>query len=204
MIILDNSIQTKSNAYSISKLITINTLGPEGTSSEYAAKNFISNFTLLQGVNSKLSLHDTFESCIEKTLQSPLEYTIVPHAYDGIKHFYMRPDLQLLQIFRCDTPMYGLAVRPDFEYTDDMLDTAVIISHPSPINLIKYFTRKAVTFDLVNSTSTAAKKVKDGLSDIALTNELARQKYGLRFVKTFKSIPMSWSLFGKGEIEYEN
>ncbi|CUB24657.1 bacilysin biosynthesis protein BacA [Bacillus amyloliquefaciens] len=204
MIILDNSIQTKSKAYSISKLITINTLGPEGTSSEYAAKNFIANFTLLQGVNSKLSLHDTFESCIEKTLQSPLEYTIVPHAYDGIKHFYMRPDLQLLQIFRCDTPMYGLAVRPGFEYTDDMLDKAVIVSHPSPINLIKYFTRKDVTFDLVNSTSAAAKRVKDGLSDIALTNELARQKYGLHFVKTFKSIPMSWSLFGKGEIHDEN
>lgn len=204
MIILDNSIQTKSKAYSISKLITINTLGPEGTSSEYAAKNFITNFTLLQGVNSKLSLYDTFESCIEKTLQSPLEYTIVPHAYDGIKHFYMRPDLQLLQIFRCDTPMYGLAVRPGFEYTDDMLEQAVIVSHPSPINLIKYFTRKDVTFDLVNSTSAAAKRVKDGLSDIALTNELARQKYGLHFVKTFKSIPMSWSLFGKGEIHDEN
>ncbi|XBW81439.1 bacilysin biosynthesis protein BacA [Bacillus velezensis] len=204
MIILDNSIQTKSKAYSISKLITINTLDPEGTSSEYAAKNFITNFTLLQGVNSKLSLHDTFESCIEKTLQSPLEYTIVPHAYDGIKHFYMRPDLQLLQIFRCDTPMYGLAVRPGFEYTDDMLDQTVIVSHPSPINLIKYFTRKDVTFDLVNSTSAAAKRVKDGLSDIALTNELARQKYGLHFVKTFKSIPMSWSLFGKGEIHDEN
>ncbi|MEC0952047.1 MULTISPECIES: bacilysin biosynthesis protein BacA [Bacillus] len=204
MIILDNSIQTKSKAYSISKLITINTLGPEGTSSEYAAKNFITNFTLLQGVNSKLSLHDTFESCIEKTLQSPLEYTIVPHAYDGIKHFYMRPDLQLLQIFRCDTPMYGLAVRPGFKYTDDMLEQAVIVSHPSPINLIKYFTRKDVTFDLVNSTSAAAKRVKDGLSDIALTNELARQKYGLHFVKTFKSIPMSWSLFGKGEIHDEN
>ncbi|XYY59704.1 bacilysin biosynthesis protein BacA [Bacillus velezensis] len=204
MIILDNSIQTKSKAYSISKLITINTLGPEGTSSEYATKNFITNFTLLQGVNSKLSLHDTFESCIEKTLQSPLEYTIVPHAYDGIKHFYMRPDLRLLQIFRCDTPMYGLAVRPGFEYTDDMLDQTVIVSHPSPINLIKYFTRKDVTFDLVNSTSATAKRVKDGLSDIALTNELARQKYGLHFVKTFKSIPMSWSLFGKGEIHDEN
>ncbi|TDH74692.1 bacilysin biosynthesis protein BacA, partial [Acinetobacter baumannii] len=32
MIILDNSIQTKNKAYSISKLITVNTLGPEGTS----------------------------------------------------------------------------------------------------------------------------------------------------------------------------
>ncbi|MCY9074127.1 prephenate decarboxylase, partial [Bacillus inaquosorum] len=132
------------------------------------------------------------------------EYTIVPHAYDGIKHFYMRPDLQLLQIFRCDTPMYGLAVRPDFEFSDDMLDTSVIVSHPSPINLIKYFTRKEVRFKLVNSTSQAARKVKEGLYDIALTNELARQKYGLTFVKTFKSIPMSWSLFGKGDVDYEN
>ncbi|ARV46143.1 MULTISPECIES: prephenate decarboxylase [Bacillus] len=204
MIILDNSIQTKNRTDSISKLITVNTLGPEGTSSEYAAKHFISNFTLQQGLNSKLSLHDTFESCIERTLQSPLEYTIVPHAYDGIKHFYMRPDLQLLQIFRCDTPMYGLAVRPDFEFSDDMLDTSVIVSHPSPINLIKYFTRKEVRFKLVNSTSQAARKVKEGLYDIALTNELARQKYGLTFVKTFKSIPMSWSLFGKGDVNDEN
>ncbi|MCY8446950.1 bacilysin biosynthesis protein BacA, partial [Bacillus spizizenii] len=23
-------------------------------------------------------------------------------------------------------------------------------------------------------------------------------------VKTFKSIPMSWSLFGKGDVDYEN
>ncbi|MBC3741538.1 bacilysin biosynthesis protein BacA, partial [Bacillus pumilus] len=88
------------------KMFTVNTLGPKGTSSEYAAKHFISHSTTTLGTQTKLSLYDSFETCIEHTLSHALQYTLVPHAYEGIKHFYMRPDLQLLQIFRCDTPMY--------------------------------------------------------------------------------------------------
>ncbi|AHL73221.1 bacilysin biosynthesis protein BacA [Bacillus altitudinis MN12] len=182
------------------KMFTVNTLGPKGTSSEYAAKHFISQSTTTLGTHTKLSLYDTFETCIEHTLSQPLQFTLVPHAYEGIKHFYMRPDLQLLQIFRCDTPMYGLAVRPDFPFNEQMLHHLKIVSHPAPVNLIQYFIHQNAEFELVNSTSTAAQKVRDGEFDFALTNEVARATYGLIFIRTFKSIPMSWSIFGKGEI----
>ncbi|MGG3575276.1 bacilysin biosynthesis protein BacA [Bacillus gobiensis] len=201
VLILENdSFHIKDGLNLLPKMITVNTLGPEGTSSEYAAKNFISHFTISQGIQSKITLYETFEKCIEHTLSNALQYTLVPHAYEGIKHFYMRPDLQLLKIFRCDTPMYGLAVRPDFQFHENMLNDMKIVSHPAPVNLIEYFIHKNAEFELVNSTSTAAKKVRDGEYDIALTNEVAREKYGLAFVRTFKSIPMSWSIFGKGEV----
>lgn len=101
--------------------------------------------------------------------------------------------------------MYGLAVRPDFEFRDDMLDTSVIVSHPSPINLIKYFTRKDVRFKLVNSTSQAARKVKEGLYDIALTNEPCTAKVRANLCKNIqKHSNEIWSLFGKGDVDDEN
>ncbi|MFS0654020.1 bacilysin biosynthesis protein BacA [Bacillus sp. 179-C3.3 HS] len=200
MILKNDVFHFKEEPSTLPKMFTVNTLGPKGTSSEYAAKHFISHSTTTLGIHTKLSLYDSFEICIEHTLSNALQYTLVPHAYEGIKHFYMRPDLQLLQIFRCDTPMYGLAVRPDFPFQEHMLRHLKIVSHPAPVNLIQYFIHQNAEFELVNSTSTAAQKVRDGEFDIALTNEVARATYGLTFVQTFKSIPMSWSIFGKGEI----
>lgn len=188
---------TTSQSLSANQSLRIGTLGPSGTSSEYATKIFAQNYLSNQGITSDVLLFNTFEESMDALQQDLLEYMIVPHAYSGINEFYMRQDINLLQLFRCDTPMYGLAVRKGFEFSTELLHSEVIVSHPAPINLIKYFLRTTATIKIVNSTSVAAQLVNEGVFNIALTNAVARDKYNLEFVCEFKHIPMSWSVFGK-------
>lgn len=180
------------------EFITIGTLGPLGTSSEFAAKSFIEQH-FKNAPNYKVSLHETFENCIELLVNKKLDYVIVPHAYEHINNFYMMANVKLIEIFRCDTPLYGLAVRKDFQFQESMLSNKQIVSHPAPISLIKHFLNKEVKFSLVNSTSIAAKLVKNRAYDLAITNDVARAECNLVFVQKFKEIPMSWSLFGREE-----
>lgn len=186
-----------SQSLSANQSLRIGTLGPSGTSSEYATKIFAQNYLANQGITSDVLLFNTFEESMDALQQDLLEYMIVPHAYSGINEFYMRQDINLLQLFRCDTPMYGLAVRKGFEFSAELLHSEAIVSHPAPINLIKYFLRTTATIKIVNSTSVAAQLVNEGVFNIALTNAVARDKYNLEFVCEFKHIPMSWSVFGK-------
>ncbi|WP_374221013.1 bacilysin biosynthesis protein BacA [Bacillus cereus group sp. N21] len=199
MIILDD--YSKKNVLLQPSLINIATLGPSGTSSEHAAKSFINNFSLSVHTKSRVHLMSTFEECISQVLESNITYAIVPHAYEGIKDFYMHPDLELIQLFRCDTPMYGLAVRPDFNFQAEALDNHIVVSHPAPISLLKYYIGKEAIFKKVNSTSIAAELVREKVYDFAITNEVAREQNQLKFVFQFKNIPMSWSVFGRREVK---
>jgi bacilysin biosynthesis protein BacA len=52
---------------------------------------------------------------------------------------------------------------------------------------------------MVNSTSVAAIQVKQGLADLAITNENALREYDLEFISQYGKIEMSWSLFYKKE-----
>ncbi|PEF67960.1 bacilysin biosynthesis protein BacA [Bacillus cereus] len=175
------------------------TLGPRGTSSEYAAQSFIHTSIPSVPIDNHVHLMATFEECMVPVLEGSIHYAIVPHAYEGIHNFYMHPDLELFQLFRCDTPMYGLAVRSDFDFEDILLESHTIVSHPAPISLLKYYTGKEAVFKEVRSTSIAAELVREKVYDLAITNEIAREQNQLKFMYTFKSIPMSWSVFGRRE-----
>ncbi|MBE5101503.1 prephenate dehydratase domain-containing protein [Priestia aryabhattai] len=195
MIILNDL--TKEKIQTPLKTIKVGTLGPSGTSSEFAANLFMDNYLFNQGIFSELILFQTFEESMENLEKGLLDYIIVPHAYGGINEFYMKSNIDLIQLFRCDTPMYGLAVRKGFPYHKELLDSETIVSHPAPINLLKYFLNTNAKIHTVNSTSVAASLVKESVYNIAITNEVAKQKYDLDFVYQFKNIPMSWSVFGR-------
>lgn len=182
------------------KMIKIGTLGPAGTSSEYAANRFCNNYFLNRGLKSELILFNTFEKAMDNLLKGTIDYVIAPHAYPGINNFYMRPDINLVELFRCDTPMYGLAIRPEFNFNPDLLEKEIIVSHPAPVNLVNYYLKRDVKIKMVNSTSVAAYEVKEGIYNMAITNALAKEKYNLKFVYEFKSIPMSWSVFERGDL----
>lgn len=179
------------------KHIRIGTLGPSGTSSEYVAKHVI--HTILKHKKCELFLFDSFENSIGNLLLDQLDAVIVPHAYSNINHFYMDPRLYVGHIFRADTPLYGLAVRKDFIFHEEMLDYETVVSHPAPVTLVKHYMNRDVNFKLVESTSEAARHVRDKELNIAVTNEEAVQEYNLRFVREFKRIPMSWTIFVKDE-----
>jgi len=116
-----------------------------------------------------LVLETTFESCISKLLNDELDFVLVPHAYLGINDFYMNPRLEPAMIFRADTPRYGLATRKDYPFEPDMLQREVIVSHPAPVPLIKHYLGEDVQITLVNSTSEAALRVKNGEFNVAIT-----------------------------------
>lgn len=177
------------------KTFQLGTLGPVGTSSEQAARFAIEQ--LYAGQTCGLSLLDSFEACIEELLQAKLDAVVVPHAYPKINDFYMHPELEVAEIFRADTPLYGLAVRQDFDYDESMLDEETVVSHPAPVPLIRFYMNREVSVELVSSTSEAARQVRDFETNLCVTNQQAADVYGLKFVKQFKRIPMSWTIFQK-------
>ncbi|MBP2847281.1 hypothetical protein J8655_17665 [Dickeya oryzae] len=177
--------------------IRLGTLGPEGTSSEYVAKKFIKNHLESNNAECEIKLYDTFEEAREKLLDGSINYIICPHAYKKINDFYMHPLISLIEIFQCDTPMYGVAVRQDYSFENKDLEEQVIVSHSAPLELVINYLGKKANFHIVNSTSKAAELISNGNFNLAVTNEEAVKKFGLKFVYEFKKISMSWSLFGR-------
>lgn len=177
--------------------IKIATLGPSGTSSEYVTKKFIMNYFPDNLTSHKIILYETFEKAMGKLVEGSLNYVICPHAYHRINEFYMNPLICLVEIFQCDTPMYGIATRQDYQFKDYHLEEQVIVSHPAPLQLIRNYLGKEPQFSIVDSTSIAAELVANKTYNIAITNEEAAKKFNLKFVHEFNKIPMSWSLFGR-------
>jgi bacilysin biosynthesis protein BacA len=52
------------------------------------------------------------------------------------------------------------------------------------------YSHQQMTVELVNSTSVGAKQVHQGLADLAITNEKAREYYDLEFVSIHGTIPI--------------
>ena len=177
--------------------IRLGTLGPEGTSSEYVTKKFVKNHLDSNHTECEIKLYDTFEEAREKLIDGSINYIICPHAYKQINDFYMNPFISLIEIFQCDTPMYGVAVRKDYSFENKDLEEQVIVSHSAPLELVTNYLDKKPNFHIVNSTSKAAELISNGDFNLAITNEEAVRKFDLRFVCEFKKISMSWSLFGR-------
>ncbi|WP_335871244.1 hypothetical protein [Bacillus sp. 2205SS5-2] len=72
-------INVDPNTFLNEEFITIGTLGPLGTSSEFAAKSFIEQHFKNSPI-CKVSLHETFENSIDLLVKKKLDYVIVPHA----------------------------------------------------------------------------------------------------------------------------
>ncbi|CAL9367924.1 hypothetical protein SUDANB171_00801 [Streptomyces sp. enrichment culture] len=87
----------------------IGTLGPEGTSSEQAARL---PRTRLAG-RPPIVLRRTYEQALADVTAGTVSHVVVANAYRDIHHFSMADDIALASIFVMDTPLYGLARRAD-------------------------------------------------------------------------------------------
>jgi len=176
--------------------LQISTLGPEGTSSEYAADYFMK---LLQ-IDSKehLYLKPSFEDAMQDVLNLTADVMIVANAYQNIDRFYMKPELKLMSSFMCNTPPYGLACkRRDVSIGQESKIT--IITHPAPVSLIPWFLNDAtVEYEtcFISSTSKAAESVMIEHFKYCITNEIAAKMYNLTFISRTRPIHMLWSVFG--------
>jgi bacilysin biosynthesis protein BacA len=180
-----------------SNTLIVGTLGPSGTSSEEAL-NYIKQQIQAKQINISVKLFDNFLALREALQNNQVDLALVPHAYDKINEFYMEPNFDLGFIFVYPTPVYGLAKKKDREIK---FTGSKVVTHPAPLPLLSQLlpghSQQEITVELANSTSAAAQQVHQGLADLAITNEKARQSYDLEFVATYGTIPMSWSVFYK-------
>ncbi|MBD2446915.1 LysR family transcriptional regulator [Nostoc sp. FACHB-152] len=181
-----------------SKTLIIGTLGPSGTSSDYASTHIIKQLES-EKLSGEIQLFDTFPDVKEALLQGKVDLAVVPHAYHSINEFYMEPSLDLGFIFIYPTPVYGLAKKKNTEVN---FKGARIVTHPAPLPLLSKLLPESedqseIQVDLSPSTSDAAIQVQKGLATLAITNKNAVEAYDLEFISTYGKIPMSWSIFYK-------
>lgn len=179
------------------------TLGPYGTSSEFATLKLCENINCDK---SNVILFNTYEEAFEDVKKNTSNAVIVANAYHGINNFYMDNKLELIATFIQNTPKYGIAVRKDFNI-EELSNCKVIkiASHHAPTKKLDYyrdgvFKDKSFDITLFDSTSSAARSVKENEFDFCLTNENAVEMYGLKFISKLTDISMVWSIFGRVEI----
>ncbi|MFI2187666.1 hypothetical protein [Streptomyces sioyaensis] len=178
---------------------TVGTLGPPGTSSEVAAARFAGGVSAPDGPTAAVRLFDTYEEARTALRAREVTHVVVANAYKAIHHFYMDPALELSDVFVMDTPLYGLARRPDAGPTPD---SPTIATHPSPEPIIaqllspEHTPYKVLPYD---STSAAARAALEGSVDLALTTVPSAELYGLEFTSATRPIRMVWSVFTGSE-----
>lgn len=169
----------------------IGTLGPEGTSSEQAARVLRGR---LPGTG-RIVLHPTYEQALTALTTGAVSHVVVANAYKEIHQFYMTDAITLSDVFVMDTPLYGIARRQD---DAPMPDNPTVVTHPSPQPLIAQLlppVRGVPQVAAARSTSAAAQAVADHRYDLALTTEPAAARHGLRFISRLRPIRMVWSVF---------
>ncbi|MCV6959817.1 bacilysin biosynthesis protein BacA [Erwinia amylovora] len=171
----------------------VHTLGPAGTSSEYASQFF--NDWMNENYEKcprEIHLNDSYE-CARENIKDEKGLLIVANAYPNINEFYMDTKLKLLATFFYDTPLYGLVANKTLP--DRPL---YIASHPAPIPLIEELLPAGISVERIvkmSSTSAAAHAVAICEVDIALTTEVAARIHNLDFVSPTRPIHMLWSVF---------
>ncbi|SKB14962.1 conserved hypothetical protein, involved in aeruginosin biosynthesis [Planktothrix sp. PCC 11201] len=178
--------------------LRVGTLGPKDTSSEQTLHYLVTQWRA-EKISVIIHLFDTFTELKQSLLDEEIDLALVPHAYEKINDFYMEPSFQLGFIFIYPTPVYGLAKRKNVELVSD---DCTLVTHPAPLPLLPYLLpdyldQNNIKVELVNSTSAAAIQVKQGLADLAITNENALRDNDLEFISQYGEIEMSWSLFHK-------
>jgi len=174
--------------------LPVYTLGPTGTSSEYASQFFCRWMNeRYEKSHHALQLNNTYELARDN-LRRAGGLLIVANAYPQINDFYMDTSLKLLATFLFDTPLYGLVASkalPD--------RPLYIASHPAPVPLIQELLPEGLKVERIvemPSTSAAAQAAACGEVDMALTTEIAARLHNLKFVSAVRPIHMLWSVFG--------
>ncbi|MFI1167614.1 hypothetical protein ACH4UM_29455 [Streptomyces sp. NPDC020801] len=180
-----------------SDLVSVGTLGPQGTSSEAAARHFM-RLSGSDGSQPSVHLFGTYEEAGAALRGGQVTHVIVANAYSEVNEFYMDPDLALANVFVMDTPLYGIAAPRN----GTVPDSPTIATHPAPEAIIgQLLPRSHATHKVIHSASTsaAAQAVTDGIADLALTTVPSAELHGLEFISDTRPILMVWSVFTRAE-----
>jgi len=191
--------------YDISRINTIATLGPSGTSSEAAAE-YLSKKLMNRSVSVKL--FDSFEKSCDYSASRDDCIFLVANAYSSINAFYMNPQVKLIGSFYYSPPPYFVCCLDDYALMNKIQagNSIKVITHPAPVMLISSlldafpnsdcaFQENKVEFLYAKSTSSAAIAVSKGHYDACLVNERASKLYNLKIVSPPAHFDMVWSVF---------
>ncbi|MFD9357595.1 prephenate dehydratase domain-containing protein [Streptomyces sp. NPDC060031] len=175
-------------------LTAVATLGPPGTSSEQAAGQLWQRLPDGRGRTPELRLFDTYEEAGEALLDGRASHLVVANAYAGVNRFYMDPRLELAAAFFMETPPYGIVALPG----GTNMNRPTVASHPAPVPIIGQLLDESFGephVSLVSSTSAAARAVREGEADLALTTLPAARRHNLVLISSTRTIQMVWSVF---------
>lgn len=185
-------INFSQDVLSVKRLVS---LGPTGTSSEYASRYLADNTDELNiDYPLEIALFDTYELARRELYSCNECGLLVANAYRGINKFYMDSKIHPSIVFFCETPEYGIAVNTELKL--NAIES--IASHPAPIDLINdLFVEDFPAENIIyaDSTSHAATLVAKGAVDAALTTKPSAIKHNLSFISSTRTIPMVWTLF---------
>jgi len=172
--------------------ITFSTLGPEGTSSEFATKKLIDYLD----IESHYELYPSYEQAAESIVQGNADFLVVANAYQNINKFYINNELDFFFCFLQNTLPYGIAISEKTFYPSK--PALLIASHPAPAHLIellpkKYRSKTKIIYS--SSTSQAAHQVKIGEVDLCITNQSSAEINELKFISRLQTIEMLWTIF---------
>lgn len=173
-------------------IVSIATLGPQGTSSEEAARHLWAG----RGPGGDPSIHlcSTYEEAGLALKLKIASHLVVANAYSGANLFYMDPELSLAMAFLCDTPPYGLAT----PCPEKVPSTVRVATHPAATPLIGELLPACYALAGIlnaDSTSSAALKAQQSEIDLALTTYPAATLHKLQFISRTRTIRMLWSVF---------
>ncbi|HVB43985.1 MAG TPA: hypothetical protein VNF47_14955 [Streptosporangiaceae bacterium] len=171
---------------------SIATLGPEGTSSENAARYLWNSRG--GGGDPVVLLYSTYEDAGDALREGIASHLVAANAYSAINAFYMDPGLSLAAAFVCETPPYGLA-SPNPAAVPQLVTVA---SHPAPVPLVDELLPAGYALAGIlrtDSTSAAAIKAQRLEIDLALTTQPAAAVHKLQFISRTRTIQMLWSVF---------
>jgi len=168
----------------------IATLGPSGTSSEFAAKHLTDD----------VQLFNSYEKAEEFVIKSKGSAAfLVANAYQDVNKFYISRKSKPIAAFFLDTPSYVLATKHG---AINLRSTPMrVASHRAPAHLISKLIPNCDHIIIeVFSTGEAARLAMAGEVDACLTTQLACEKNGLIKMVDTGVIPMLWTVFaGRGD-----
>ncbi|PHM52800.1 hypothetical protein [Xenorhabdus sp. KK7.4] len=186
------------------EISSIATIGPEGASSQSAAK-YLRN---LIRKPLDILLFDTFELASNYMGKNESCILLVTNAYQRVDNFYMDKKILLIGSFFYSPPDYYLGCKNYLALKKKIAEqqTIKIATYYAPLSRLESLIRSPknrifgisdayLEIEIINSTSHGARLVVNGNVDCCLANSDAIKHYGLTAISHPLHIEMTWGVF---------
>jgi prephenate dehydratase len=181
-------------------IFTVGTIGP-ATSSEDAARAIMGRMS--SGRKMRIRLFKSFDAVFTALKSGKIHFAVIPHACPLAFSFY--DEFRCMYMYPHDTPGYSLVTA---SVDPDILKTAnSLVTHPAPMPLVASFigdeaVRARLKIVIADSTAAAAEMASRREVDLAITNDVAAKRYGLKTLRRHGPIHMCWSLFTRRDLDF--